>query len=41
MPFCSEWLSTMEAEEPFINNDVFNVHDIAEIEGELFTLISS
>lgn len=24
----------MDQEEPFINTDVFNVHDIAEIEGK-------
>lgn len=24
----------MEQDEPFINSDVFNVHDIAEIEGK-------
>lgn len=25
----------MDQDEPFINTDVFNVHDIAEIEGKI------
>lgn len=29
----------MDTEEPFINNDVFNIRDIAEIEGEFCCIL--
>lgn len=28
----------MEQDEPFMNSDVFNVHDIAEIEGKAYKI---